>query len=189
MSEEVRTENGAGSVHAEETVEQILERRARALAVEPEGEEVSDRVALLLFRIEHEWYAVRLDCVREIFQDYEITPIPCVPEFVLGVTSVRGEILSVIDPARLMSLGTTSAAAGALLPGLVVSEGGVTTALVVAEIGDIVEVGEDSFETPVSIIDRAQGEFIAGSAHAGDRMVGVIDVERVLQPIGGRTGS
>ena len=172
-----------------ETTEQILKRRALSLATQAEGDELSDRVALLLFRINEEWYAVKLADVREIFQNFDITPIPCVPDFVLGVTSVRGEILSVTDPARLMGLGSTVADGGAELPAVVITDGSVATALVVAEIGDIAEVGVDLFEPPVSIIDRAQGEFIAGSAHAGDQMVGLLDVERVLRPIGGKNGS
>ncbi len=143
-------------------------------------------MALLLFRIDDEWYAVKLTDVREIFQDFVITPIPCVPDFILGVTSVRGEILSVTDPARLMSLGSTVLGDGVALPALVISDGTVATALLVAEIGEIAEVGADSFEPPVSIIDRAQGEFIAGSAHVGDQMVGLLDAERVLRPIGGK---
>lgn len=183
MSEEARASEVA------ETIDEILERRARSLALEAEGEEVSDSVALLLFRIDREWYAVKLADVREILQDYQITPIPCAPEFVLGVTSVRGEILSVTDPARLMLLGTTESADGVTSAAVVITDGEVATALVVAEIGDIPEVGVDSFEPPVSIIDRAQGEFIAGSADAGDRMVGLLNVERVLRPVGGRESS
>jgi purine-binding chemotaxis protein CheW len=163
----------------------ILEQRARSLASEPAGPQVSDRVSLLLFRIGEEWYAVRLADVREIFQEYEIMPIPCV----LGVTNVRGEILSVTDPARLLALGSTEPVDGSNLPAVVISNGTVATALVVAEIGDIAEVATDSFEPPVSIIDRAQGEFIEGSAHVGNLMVGLLDVERVLRPVGGRNGS
>ena len=121
--------------------------------------------------------------VREIFQEYEVTPIPCVPDYICGVVNVRGEILSVTDPAKLMGLGSIGADSSVVLPAVVVDKGDVSTALLVDEIGDIVEVPTGSIEPPVSIIDRAQAEFVAGSVFVEERMVGLLNVERVLQPI------
>ena len=166
------------------TAEEILERRAASLAVESAEEELSDRISMLLFRIGGEWYAVRLGDVREIFQDYEVTSVPCTPQFILGVTSVRGEILSVTDPAQLMGLGTIQGPSGERPPAVVVSSGGVSTALIADEIGDIVEVADASIEPPISIIDRAQAEFVAGTLCVAGTMVGLINVARVLAPIG-----
>jgi purine-binding chemotaxis protein CheW len=166
------------------TPEEILTRRAESLALESVEEEVSDRSAMLLFRIGDEWYAVRVDSVREIFQEYELTVIPCTPDFILGVTNVRGEILSVTDPAVLTHLGKIVGMDGLQPPAVVVTNGGVTTALVVDEIGDIVEVANSAVEPPVSIIDRAQAEFVAGSVYLDGTMVGLMNVDRVLEPVG-----
>jgi purine-binding chemotaxis protein CheW len=166
------------------TADEILTRRASALALESAEEELSDRSSMLLFRIGAEFYAVRVSEVREIFQDYEVTFIPCTPQFILGVTTVRGEILSVTDPAQLMGLGTISGPGGERPPAVVVSSGGVSTALVTDEIGDIVEVADASIEPPIAIIDRAQAEFIAGTLCVAGTMVGLINVARVLAPIG-----
>lgn len=166
-----------------ESAEEILRHRAESLAVEAETEEVSDRLALLLFRIADEWYAVGVNDVREIFQEYDITTIPCVPDFIPGVVNVRGEILSVTDPARLMRLGSISFDGEIPPPAIVISNGEVASAVVVDEIGDITEVPRDSVEPPVSIIDRAQAEFIAGSVYIEGSMVGLLHVQRVLEPV------
>ena len=121
--------------------------------------------------------------MREIFQEYEVTPIPCVPDYICGVVNVRGEILSVTDPAKLMGLGSIGSESSLVLPAVVVDKGDVSTALLVDEIGDIVEVPTGAIEPPVSIIDRAQAEFVAGSVFVEERMVGLLNVDRVLQPI------
>jgi purine-binding chemotaxis protein CheW len=172
-------ESGLGA-----SAEEILQRRAASLARDPGENEVSEGLSLLLFRIAEEWYAVEAADVREIFQDYEITPIPCVPEFVMGVVNVRGEILSVTDIARMMRLGSVSGEGSGVPPAVVIANARVTAALIVDEIGDIVEVEHGSIEPPVSIIDRDQAEFIAGSVYADGRMVGLLNVDRVLEPIG-----
>lgn len=165
-----------------QTAEEVLRRRADSLARETIEEEITDRQSLLLFRIGEEWYAVRVSDVREIFQEYSITPVPGVPDYVLGVVNVRGEILSVTDPAKLMRLGRIAVEQGDL-PAIVVTCDDVATAIVVDEIGDITEVANDSVEPPVSIIDRAQAEFIAASAHVEGTMVGLINIERLLEPV------
>ena len=57
--------------------------------------------------------------------------------------------------------------------------------MAVDEIGDIVEVPKDSIEPPVSVIGKAQAEFVAGSVYVEGRLVGLINLDRVLQPDGG----
>jgi purine-binding chemotaxis protein CheW len=166
------------------TSQEVLERRAASLALVTDEDEVSEGQSLLLFRIAEEWYAVGAGDVREIFQDYRVMPVPCVPPFILGVVNVRGEILSVTDPARMMGLGSVGEDASTPPPAVVITNDRVATALVVDEIGDIVEVAKGAIEPPVSIIDRAQAEFVAGSVFVNERMVGVLNITRVLEPIG-----
>lgn len=166
-----------------ETAEEILARRAESLALETAEEEVTDRLSLLLFRIADEWYAVRVSDVREIFQEYELTQIPCVPNYILGVVNVRGEILSVTDSARIMGIGSIGTTEGVAPPAIVVTNEEVVTALVVDEIGDIAEVPNGTIEPPISIIDRAQAEFVAGSVYIDGSMVGLVSIERMLAPV------
>jgi purine-binding chemotaxis protein CheW len=165
-----------------ETADEILRRRADSLARETLEEEAKGRVALLLFRIGDEWYAIGVQEIREIFQEYDITPVPCVPEYILGVVNVRGEILSVTDPARMMRLGSVETSE-LVPPAIVIASDDVATAMVVDEIGDISEVASEAIEPPVSIIDRAQAEYIAGSVYVDGSMVGLINIERILEPI------
>jgi purine-binding chemotaxis protein CheW len=167
-----------------ETAEQILRRRADSLALEAEDSESAALTPLLLFRMGDEWYCVRVSDVREIYQEYRITSIPCVPDHLLGVVNIRGEILSVTDLARMMGLGEVDMAQPVQPPALVLQNDQASTAIVVDEIGDIAEVAHDAIEPPISIIDRGQAEFISGSVHLEETMIGLLNVERVLEPIG-----
>jgi len=42
-------------------------------------------------------FALEAQYIHEIRQIGEITPVPCTPDFVLGITSVRGSIYSALD--------------------------------------------------------------------------------------------
>ncbi len=166
-----------------QTAEEVLRRRAESLAQEAESEEARDFMGLLLFRLGEEWYAVKVEDVREIHQEYHITPIPCVPDFILGVINIRGEIISVTDIARLMGVGSISDDEG-ILPAIVIQNDECATAMVVDEIGDITDVSKDGIEPPVSTMDKTQAEFVSGSVYIGERLIGLMNVDRILLPVG-----
>ena len=123
----------------EGTASEVLRRRAESLSHESESEEASDTIGILLFRQSEEWYSVRVEDVREIYQEYVITPVPCVPDFILGVVNIRGEILSITDIAKLMQLGEVDSD-DEIPPAIVVQNDDCATAMVVDEIGDIVDI-------------------------------------------------
>jgi len=164
-------------------VADVLRQRAESLAQESVEEVKRDSVGLLLFRLDEEWYSVKLQDVREIYREQKIAPIPCTPPAILGVVNIRGEIISVTDISRLLGLGRFAAALD-LAPAIVIHDREVTTAIVVEEIGDIVEVPLESIEPPLSTIDKVGAQLIIGSLHLEGRMVGIINASSILEPIG-----
>lgn len=162
----------------------ILRRRAESLAQESEEAASEDFVGILLFTLGEETYGVPIADVREIYLEYAVTPIPCVPDHIRGVINIRGEIVSVTMLAKLMRL-PGAIEAQAEQQAIVVRNDSCVTAMVVDEIGDIVEVPKESVEPPVSMIGKAQVEFVSGSVYVDGRLVGLINIDRVLQPVGG----
>jgi purine-binding chemotaxis protein CheW len=85
-----------------EHTEKILQERARRLAqpaeeVRPGGATLS----ALAFTLGNERYGIETCYAREVLRLIEVTPVPGVPDFVVGVTSLRGDILVVFDLQRL----------------------------------------------------------------------------------------
>ena len=163
---------------------EILRKRAESLAQVDEVEAAAEMLSLLLFRLGEEWYAVRIMDVREIYNDFKMTHIPRLPDFVLGVINVRGEIISVTDIAVLMRIASDGAAEEQVPSAIVVSTDRCVSALVVDEIGDIIEVRRDAIEPPLSTLERTQAEFISGSVFVEGRLIGIVNLDKVLEPIG-----
>ncbi len=92
-----------GAPNAEET-RRILKARAQVLAREPESTEVAERLEVVEFMLAYETYAIESRYVREVYPLENLTPLPCTPAFVLGIVSVRGEIVSVIDIKKFFDL-------------------------------------------------------------------------------------
>lgn len=79
-----------------EKMKKILEERARALTKSTEVQ-TGESMQLVVFSLASETYGIATDYVREVQPLRQFTPVPCTPEFVVGVINIRGSIYSVID--------------------------------------------------------------------------------------------
>lgn len=94
-----------GTVSASLRKREILKERARFYAMERELREDSvHKRELLVFSLAYERYAVDTSSVREVLPLKSLTFLPGVPEFIMGIIHVRGQILSVIDLRKLFNI-------------------------------------------------------------------------------------
>jgi len=167
-------------------INDVLRARAESLAQTQEEEGTTQTSGLLLFRLGEEWYAFPIEHVREIYNDYVVTYIPRVPDYILGVINVRGEIMSVTDLGTMMRVPGRAARGGEpeQTSGIIVANETCVTAVVVDEISDILEVSKDDVEPALSTLDKTQAEFVAGSVYVDGRLIGIVNLDKVLEPIG-----
>jgi purine-binding chemotaxis protein CheW len=86
-------------------IQRILKARALALAQEPAPVQAAiESFEVVEFVLAHERYAIESCFISEVAILESLTPLPCVPAFVLGVVNLRGEMLSVIDLKRFFEL-------------------------------------------------------------------------------------
>ena len=83
----------------------ILKARARELAQEPKQTPIAQQfIGIIVFRLASETYGIESAFVQETYLLNEITPLPGVPPFVLGIAKVRGQILSVVDLKKFFEI-------------------------------------------------------------------------------------
>ena len=81
-----------------EQVRTIHEERAKVLArVPPRDADDSASLELLIFQWGSERIAVETKIVREVSRLGQVTPLPGAPNFFVGLTNLRGEMLAVLD--------------------------------------------------------------------------------------------
>lgn len=83
----------------------LMDERARALArpateARPPGEVLE----LLTFALGRERYAIETRFVREVTRLVDFTPVPGAPEFLLGITNLRGQVLAVVDLRKFLGV-------------------------------------------------------------------------------------
>ncbi len=85
-------------------LKKILKERAIALAREAKMETAGSAIDVLEFDLAYERYGFELTYIREVCPLVELTPLPGMPDFVLGIVNVRGRIVSVIDIRNFFDL-------------------------------------------------------------------------------------
>lgn len=71
-------------------------------------EEGEVQIELLTFRLATEEFAFRVEEVEEIIRLQKITKVPTMPSYMVGITSLRGKIIPVIDLKARLNLGKLS---------------------------------------------------------------------------------
>ncbi|MEE8319265.1 MAG: chemotaxis protein CheW [bacterium] len=83
----------------------ILKSRADALAAEGEDEQAKgDGFETVEFILSSEKYCIEIGFINEVAPIVNLTPIPCTPPYIRGVSNLRGQVISVIDIRKFFDL-------------------------------------------------------------------------------------
>ncbi|MBI9052900.1 MAG: purine-binding chemotaxis protein CheW [Bacteroidales bacterium] len=83
----------------------ILKHRADLLKISVNKEEVArEQLEVLEFMLASEKYIIDSSFVIEVIPLKDLTPLPCTPEFILGIINIKGRILAVINIKKFLNL-------------------------------------------------------------------------------------
>ena len=117
--------------------------------------------------------------VQEINKLIEMTRVPKAPEYVLGILNLRGEIVTIIDLGK--KLGLKSTEINNKTRNIIVNSNGEHIGLMVEQISDVVQAEWEKVEAPPANIGIIQGKYFTGVFKTKDHLIGILDVEKVLE--------
>lgn len=121
-------------------------------------------------------FGVELKGVQEVIRSLEMTKVPLAPGVVSGLINLRGQIVTAVDLRRRLELQPPPD--GQLSMNVVVRSDDGAVSLLVDEIGDVVEVEEDTFEPPPETMRGTVRTMILGVHKLKDRLMHVLDTEK-----------
>ena len=146
----------------------VQEQRAAAEATEH----------LATFFLDREEYGVDVRQVQEIRRMSEITGVPRAPDFIRGVINLRGRILPVLDLKRKLGLGEVEAGRATRIVVVRIKER--LLGLLVDGASQVLRVEVSRIEPPPAEVVEKGGDYIRGVAKLEDRLVILVDLERLL---------
>ena len=139
----------------------------------------SDTVELASFYIGEALCGMDILKVQEINKLIEMTRVPQAPEYVLGILNLRGEIITIVDLGK--KLGLKSTEMSHKTRNIIVNSNGEHIGLMVEQISDVIQADWKKVEAPPANIGGVQGRYFIGVFKTEDRLIGILDVEKVLE--------
>ena len=118
--------------------------------------------------------------VQEVIRYQEMTRVPLAAPVVRGLINLRGQIVTAIDLRRRLELSDRTDDAEVYPMNLVVRTDDGVVSLLVDEIGEVVEVAEDSFERPPPTLAGVARELVRGVYKREDSLLLVLDTARAV---------
>ena len=157
-------------------------------AMDEEGDEDTDLILenpkdcyhLVTFRLGGEKYGMNILKVQEIIRYIEVTPIPNMPDFVKGVTNLRGTILPVLD-LRIrfgMPPGHYEDSEFAII--LIVYVGAKQVGIIADAIADVIFLPKSTISPPPDFPTLVDTDFIQGMGEIRNEMVILLNIDKIL---------
>ena len=128
-----------------------------------------------------EEYAVPVEQVVSIEKVEHITPIPHLPNYLLGYTRIRGELVPVIDFQFILYGKSTE---GDLSRIVVMNTDVINFGLVVAEAKEILDISPDLLKQ-IGLVNYAKTQYFTAVANLENRMITCVDPKVLVHSLEG----
>jgi purine-binding chemotaxis protein CheW len=151
----------------------------------------------LTFQLGDVGYALRINKVQEIlvyseeladqdesdeykdFSEVKITPVPKAPDFIKGITNVRGSIFPITSLE--LKFGKTEESEFTRIIVVRITVNGVETLLgiMASAVKDVIKIDDDQIEPPSEVGKQVDAEFIVGIANHENQLLIILDIDKV----------
>ena len=142
--------------------------------------EESNSNQLSTFWIDDQLYGVDVTRVQEIVRPMPITAVPRAPAFIRGLINLRGQVATAIGLRELFCLDP---AAEDEAMNVVCKDDEGLIAIQVDRIGDVVEFESEHFSTTPGTIPQDIARYMRGVYKVSDELLGVLDVNQIMNEI------
>ncbi len=137
-------------------------------------------VQFLTFTLGEEEYGVDIMMVREVKGWTETTRLPNSPEYVRGVLNLRGIIIPIFDlRARFTGTLTVPDAKNVVI---ILAVGNRNIGILADTVSDILTVNQSEIKAAPETESRVDHRFVSGLIAVEERMVVVLEIDKLLQP-------
>lgn len=135
-------------------------------------------VRWVAFKLGDEIYGIDVKSVREILRINEILPVPGAPHYVLGITNIRGNVVTVIDGRIRVNLQQIDYTDTTRM--IVIESEGDVVAVVVDNVSDIIDLPESSIEKNPKLKSGQDSRYIDGVVSYTGGLIIILNAGRFI---------
>lgn len=135
-------------------------------------------VQWVTFRLADEIYGINVMQVQEVLRLTEIAPLPDAPHHVLGMIELRGNVVTVIDTRRRLSLPASEVTDATRI--LIMAGAKHVVGIVVDCVGEVVDLRMSEIESAPNVGSGASARYIQGVANRDGELLILVDLNKLL---------
>lgn len=159
------------------------EKNIKSTEIQPQkklkqAQEEGEMIQLIVFHLGDEEFGADIDQVREIIRTGFITPIPDSPDFIDGLTNVRGEIAVVINLKGRFFIQTKKEIKGKHI--IMTEQDKNLFGLKVDEVTEVLRIPKIEIKAAPELVTRIDTTYIRGVLTPENRLIIMLDLNKVL---------
>lgn len=140
-----------------------------------------DKLQIVTFEVANASLALDIAAVQEINRTIQITHVPHAPPQVLGVTNLRGEVITILD--LNIVLGLEPRIKTSTSRNLIVKHEGELFGLGVDRVSDIMTISTELSPAPANLQGLSR-KLLRGVYQTDERLIMILDLNQLLRPRG-----
>ncbi|WP_201750417.1 chemotaxis protein CheW [Senegalia massiliensis] len=132
----------------------------------------------VVFKLDGEEYGINIINVKEIGIYKEPVKIPNSPEFIEGIINYRGEVIPIVNLKKRFNLNDLIISNNTRV--IIININDKQVGFVVDEASQTIRIDEEHIENTPEMVTRIDSEYITGVGKVEDRLILIIDLEKVL---------
>ncbi len=147
---------------------------------------LGERQQLVCFKLADEEYAIKITDIQEVIRVQRITPLPQMPEFVLGVINLRGYVISVFDLRKKLHLPAKNFDNKTKIVVAKIEER--MFSMIVDEILENVTLEQDRIDPAPTVKMKINRECVLGLGELEGRMITILNLEKIHEEVSTELG-
>ena len=164
----------------DEEVEEVFGPGAMADLAPAEPVGATGEEQHVIFTLAGTEYAVPIANVIEIGRPLVVTPVPNVPDWVLGVANLRGDIISMVDLRAFLGMEWIGYSQASRMLVAQARQEDMTTGLIVDRVSEIRYLSVDRIGAPAGPIADQVTPYLRGVYEHDGRLLAVLDFDQLL---------
>ncbi len=141
--------------------------------------ETDNKTKWLCFILSDEEYAIDIEDIKEIINVQEITEVPGAPEYIKGIISLRGVIITIFDFRKRLGFQEKEYGKDARI--IVVSVDNAQIGILVDSVTEVLRISEREVEPPPPVIGGIEAEYLKGIGRVKGRIVILLNLNKALK--------
>ncbi|MCD5410523.1 MAG: chemotaxis protein CheW [Clostridiales bacterium] len=132
----------------------------------------------VIFKLAGDEFGVDIMYVKEISEHREASKVPNTPSFIEGIINYRGVVTPVINLSKKFNQNETKITNSTRI--IIVYLNNKQTGFIVDDASQVLTINTKDIDDAPDLITSVEQKFISGIAKVDDRMIIILDLEKVL---------